>query len=318
MAYKINMQRNEIFSIRQMVELTGLSEFTIRGWENRYSAFVPKRGETGRREYSKSDVERALLLRELLKRGHRISKLAGLPQQKLHGLFEQNETAKKDLKPNRKSTFVSQAMDLMALQKWEDLENHIKSIQEKNASQLVHNFLVPVLQCLAAQVEAGFTSVSQEHVMSSFIKEKIYSALSGIKTKKSTRDIFKKVRFVLATPEGDHHEIGLLLAHLLIRSHGFTSLYLGPHSPAQDLSETALRFNASHVLVVSTISPKGGARQETLTYVSAIKKRLGDHSQILIAGGQAPLIARESKSSLHSLVSFLELEDYLQQLGSNL
>ena len=81
------MGQNEIFSIRQMIELTGLSEFTIRGWENRYQAFSPDRSDTGRREYRKKDIERALLFRELLNRGHKISHIAKRNNQKLQSLF---------------------------------------------------------------------------------------------------------------------------------------------------------------------------------------------------------------------------------------
>lgn len=308
------MKQNETFSIRQMVELTGLSEFTIRGWENRYSAFVPLRGKTGRRQYSRSDVEKALLLRELIKRGQRISKVASLNQQKLQELFESTHTKKDLLNTERSSREVLRALDLMALQKWEELEHVMHSVQQENASQLIQEFFLPLIHLLSTNVRTGWVSISQEHIISSFIKEKIYSALSAIKTKKSSHEIFKKTRFVLAAPEGDHHEIGLLLAHLLIRSYGFRTLYLGPHTPAYDLSETTLRFDASHVLIVATVSFKEGARQDTLGYLSAIKKRIGNHSQILIAGNQAPFINQESKSLLLSMASFQDLENYLQQL----
>ncbi len=298
-----------MFSIRQMIELTGLSEFTIRGWENRYSAFDPQRSNTGRREYSKSDVERALLLRELLKRGHKISKIAKVNNKKLLGFFEQKAD---DVSPNSK--VVTAALELMALQKWSELSRLFKKVQSKKTEELIQGFFLPVLTELASQIQAGIVSIAQEHVFSSFLKEKIYSALSDLENKKKTNRAHKKVRFVLATPEGDHHEIGLLLAHLLIRSSGFTSLYLGPHTPAQDIAETTLRFEATHLLIVSTISKKQGARQELLNFVGDIQKSVGSHFQIWLAGSQVPQFPFEQKSPLLNIGSFHEFDKHLKVL----
>ncbi len=304
-----------MFSIRQMIELTGLSEFTIRGWENRYQAFSPQRTDTGRREYSKKDIEKALLIRELLNRGHKISKIAPLSSQKLQSLFEGFEEAQNEQRGHHKNKQVTQALELMFLQKWTELSELFRGVRYKKTSELVQLFFLPLLRELAVHVGAGRASVAQEHVLSSFLKEKIYSALSDLENRKIIKSPSKKVRFVLATPEGDYHEIGLLLAHLLIRSYGYTSLYLGPHTPAQDLAETALRFEASHLLIVSTVSRKDGARQHLLNFVSDVQKKMGPDLKILLAGPQAPAIPSEAGSSLFNAGNFYDFEEHLKTLG---
>lgn len=306
------MAQLELFTIRQMIELTGLSEFTIRGWETRYRAFSPRRGETGRREYNKKDIERALLIRELLKRGHKIGKIATLSNQKLSSLFEQSTENDQSADPHSQNKIVTEALELMALQKWDELSALFKSVRYKSASRLIQDFLLPVLGKLALQVNSGLVSIAQEHVLSSVIKEKIYSSLSDLEKKSKVSK--NKIRFVLAAPEGDYHELGLLLAHLLIRSYGFTSLYLGPHTPVQDLSETALRFEASHMLIVSTVSRKDGARQDLLNFVSDVQKKIGLSVRILIAGSQTPHFSREETSNLSNLESFHDLERQLEAL----
>lgn len=305
------MGQSEKFSIRQMIELTGISEFTLRGWENRYQAFSPLRSESGRREYNKKDIERALLIRELLKRGHKISKIAHLSSQKLQSLFEDSGEKQIATKVTCENKAVSEALELMALQKWEDLALLFEKIKYKDASDLIQSFFLPLIQALTIQVASDLVSVAQEHVLSSFLKEKIYSALSGLRMRESS----DTARFILATPEGDYHEIGLLLAHLLIRSYGFTSLFLGPHTPAQDLSETALRFQASHLLIVSTVSRKEGARRTLLNYVSDVQKKMGPDLRILLAGSQAPHIPTNQNSKLFSFANFYDFEDFLKTLG---
>lgn len=308
------MSGAETFSIRQMVELTGLSEFTIRGWENRYSAFIPQRGDTGRREYHKNDIERALLLRELLKRGYKISRIATLNNRKLKSLFEETNSETQKQLIEKKSALATQAIELMTLQKWDDLEQFIKEVRIRNASKLISEFFLPLLQALSANIAAGLVSISQEHIFSAFLKEKIYSALLDLDRRKNTIAADDGIRFILAAPEGDYHETGLLLAHLLIRFYGFKSLYMGAHTPARDLSETALRFNASHVLIVSTAPKKGGAYQEPLSYVSEVQNKVGSHLQILLAGSQAP-IGLEPKPSLSILCNFQSLEKFLEGLS---
>lgn len=299
------MSHSEVFSIRQMVELTGLTEFTIRGWENRYAAFKPKRSTTGRREYSKADVQRALLLRELLKRGHKVGKVAGLSNPKLRSLFEDaaSPTAA------AANPAVEKALELMALQKWTELGAAFRDMNSDTPGELVSDFLFPALQALSLQVADGLVSVSQEHIFSAMLKEKIYSAISSL-PKTPARS--SKLRFILAAPEGDHHETSLLMAHLLIRSRGFESLYLGPHTPAQDLAETSLRFDATHLLLVTTVSRQGGAKQDPLTFISEVKKRLGARTRILVAGSQAPL-AGKAHEDFSVLGSFSALEEILDK-----
>lgn len=313
-----DMRRSEMFSIRQMIELTGLSEFTIRGWENRYQAFSPQRGETGRREYHKKDIKRALLIRELLKRGHKISKIASLSNQKLQTLVERFNDTYSSVKVDPEDKAVSEALELMALYKWEDLSDLFKNIKYKNVSDLLQSFFLPLIQSLATKIDLGLISIAQEHIVSSFLKEKIYSALSDLNKKKNKKINHKKIRFILAAPEGDYHEIGLLLAHLLLRSYGFTSLYLGPNTPAQDLSETALRFEASHLLIVSTVSKKDGAEQHLLNFINLLQKKMGPDLKILIAGSQAPPISSEHNSKLLSFGSFYDFKKYLQDVGGKL
>lgn len=303
-----------MFSIRQMIELTGLSEFTIRGWETRYTAFTPRRSDTGRREYSKQDIERALLFRELIKRGHKIGQIAQLKNLKLQELFELTEEKRHDDQITQKTGYVVEAMELMALQKWPELGALFKKIPTGNKSELIHHFILPALVELAAQIREGFVSVAQEHIFSSLLKEKIYSALSEVSLQKKSTRRAPKIRFVLATPEGDYHEIGLLIAHLVLRSHGMTSLYLGPNTPNQDLSETALRFEATHLLVVSTVSKKQGAQSELLSFVNEIQRKVGPELKILLAGRQAPRVTYEEGGSLFNMSSFQEFDDYLHNL----
>lgn len=303
------MSQENLFTIRQMIDLTGLSEFTIRGWENRYEVFKPRRTATGRRRYSKKDIEQALILRELIKRGHKIGQLSELTIKQRQNLFTvNNDTATETLSPKADKE-IQDVFSLLALQNWHELELTIKKTKFKKPLTLVHDFLIPLLHLLSRGVDEGTVSIAQEHILSSLIKEKIYSTLNELKVKKNN----PSRRFVLATPEGDFHETGLLLAHLIIRSLGYSSLYLGPHTPVSTLLPTALRFNATDLLIVSTLPKKVGAKQDLLTYISHLQKIKRKNLQILVAGSQVPS-SPELDSSTLILKDFIELETELKNI----
>ena len=64
--------------IGAVTQLTDISSHTLRKWESRYHAIEPLRTETGRRMYSSAQVDRLILLRDLVRRGHQISRLADM------------------------------------------------------------------------------------------------------------------------------------------------------------------------------------------------------------------------------------------------
>ena len=73
--------------IGAVTQLTGISGHTLRKWESRYHAIEPVRTETGRRLYRQAQVDRLLLLRDLVRQGHQISRLADMSDDDLRTLL---------------------------------------------------------------------------------------------------------------------------------------------------------------------------------------------------------------------------------------
>ena len=248
-----------------------------------------------------------------MKRGHKISKIANLNRKSLLALFAETSESENLATQDKPSPHVYEALELMALQKWAELFELFRNLKARDSGQLVREFFLPVIAEFNSRVRRGLVSIAQEHVFSSLLKEKIYAVATQLNSQQEKSS--KRVRFVLAAPEGDFHEIGLLLAHLLIRTHGLTSLYLGPHTPAQELSETALRFEATHLLLVATIAKNQGANQELLSYVAAIQKRVGTQLPILLAGNQAHGIAAKSDTAVQYIPSFDDFNRFLKDVA---
>lgn len=71
------------YAIGAVSRLTGISTHTLRIWERRYSAVVADRTESGRRIYSRRDVEKLGLLKILVDRGFSIGQIANLSLEEL-------------------------------------------------------------------------------------------------------------------------------------------------------------------------------------------------------------------------------------------
>lgn len=97
----IDQQEEELFGTGAVVARTGLTAARIRMWEKRYGAVEPGRSDTRRRLYTREDVERLALLRDLTEGGHAISRIAGLSLEQLNRLAEELEADRPGRSPER-------------------------------------------------------------------------------------------------------------------------------------------------------------------------------------------------------------------------
>lgn len=71
------------FGIGAVARLTGIPMDTLRVWERRYKAVVPRRSPQNRRFYTRSDVTRLLLIKQLLEQGEPVSSIVQLQESEL-------------------------------------------------------------------------------------------------------------------------------------------------------------------------------------------------------------------------------------------
>ena len=63
--------------------LTGIPMDTLRVWERRYKAVTPRRAEHNRRFYTRADVARLILIKQLVDQGHAVGSIVHLPEDAL-------------------------------------------------------------------------------------------------------------------------------------------------------------------------------------------------------------------------------------------
>ncbi len=85
-------EKQSHFGIGAVVARAGLTAPGIRMWEKRYGAVVPERTESDRRLYRAEDVERLILMKKLIDRGHAIRNIANLGLEELEKRLEDAES----------------------------------------------------------------------------------------------------------------------------------------------------------------------------------------------------------------------------------
>lgn len=276
----MSSRSKEFFSIRQVVEITGLSEFTLRGWENRYNAFTPRRTDTGRRLYTLQDIEKARLLDELIAGGHRISDIAPLTLTELKKRITK-DTPEAPVKSQKSDAdvFLKTVIDKAQLFLWDDIKDLLdKKRKKEKVDAYIREILMPLVGHMGYLVGEGQFTVAQEHILSALLKEQL--VLLRAKSSKSK----SQARLVITTPEGDLHDMGIMISATLAGDQALHTLFLGPSTPKSDLCESCIRYKGTHLLLSSTVSEREGAKESLYSYIHFLDKNLPRKVHFLIAG----------------------------------
>jgi DNA-binding transcriptional MerR regulator/methanogenic corrinoid protein MtbC1 len=224
------------YPIRAVSKLTGISVDTLRAWERRYAVVEPERDERGRL-YSETDVERLKLLRQLVEQGHAIGRVAPLTSEELRALLTRGPdpvpydgpgpAVQADIGPLR---LAVERFDAPGLRR--ELSRLAAILP---ARTLAREVALPLLQHVGEGWHEGRYTVAQEHLVTAELRSLI-GALARLHAVPEGAP-----RLMLATPPGEQHELGTLVAALVASGSGFMTFYLGPGLPAAEVVNAARR-----------------------------------------------------------------------------
>ena len=79
---------NDEYKIGAVAKITGIGTETLRAWERRYRAVVPKRSDSGDRVYSEEDLSKLFVLKNLVDAGNSIGTVAHLSLSELKSKWD--------------------------------------------------------------------------------------------------------------------------------------------------------------------------------------------------------------------------------------
>jgi MerR family transcriptional regulator, light-induced transcriptional regulator len=266
------------YPVRVAAQKSGLSPHVLRAWERRYQVVTPTRTEGGQRLYTDLDVQRLRLLRGLTERGHGISHLAKLALDQLESLAgTQNEVEQTAGQITTRATeFRAAAFRAAQCLAGADLQ----AVLERAAIGLgVPAFLDEVAGPSIRQIGHGWRdgsiSVAQEHLATAVFRQVLGWIIDTFEAKQPAP------KMIVATPAGQAHELGALMAAAAASVENWDVIYLGADLPAGEVVSAARQADARAVAlsIVHPVGADGAVRQ-----IKEIRKGLDPGVQIFLGG----------------------------------
>ena len=215
------------YSIKDLEQVSGIKAHTIRIWEQRYNFLQPLRTDTNIRTYNASELKVILNVSLLNKYGFKISHIDKMtPEQMEEKILSLNQL---DAVKERVINGLIKEMVSLNMGSF-DMQLDIY-IGQKGIERTVLEIVFPFLERVGVLWMTNHVNPAQEHLATNKLRQKL---ILGIEKLPAVVNQDKNV--ILFMPEGEHHEIGLLLVYFLLKQQGVFVNYLGANVPLRDLA----------------------------------------------------------------------------------
>ncbi len=299
------------FGINVISSACGILPHTIRTWENRYQIFSPDRSDGGQRRYGEEDLLKAKLIVTLIDQGHSISSLAKQSPNDLRTLLRlKNSDFLKTKKFSEDLSIKNLLKDLTEY----NLDSVASEISHLRLSTGVKDFIfkvvLPVMQETEKLALKGKYSVSQEHIISTIVRNQLSQI--NLVNEGPVSD-----RVAIATPEGNLHELPILISDIICHANRISTWYLGAAHPADCLSETVNALNCKTIVMGVVSSDQWNYRRKIIPYLKKMDMFLKNRVKLILGGGfELELPNFKNLENIKFVKSFEEFDKMLLEIST--
>jgi MerR family transcriptional regulator, light-induced transcriptional regulator len=225
--------------IGELSRRSGVSPELLRAWERRYGLLQPERTTGGLRLYSAADFERVQAMQRHIDDGLAAREAADLAKQPRAA--PSPETTRMPAAARASLARATEAFDEPAAQALID-----QLLARTTVDTLLSEIVIPFLHELGDRWERGEVSIAQEHFASNLLRGRLLGLARGWGRGTGPRAL-------LACPEGERHDLGLIAFGLALRERGWRIDYLGSDTPIASIAEAAATLEPE-LLVLSAVS----------------------------------------------------------------
>ncbi len=228
------------FSIRDIENLSGIKAHTIRIWEQRYGICKSKRKESMHRFYDNEDLKQILRIAYLYHKGSRVSTIARLTEEEIK--FQTIDNIPENEYENLILHLLEASMELEEDKLEVLLQNCFHSLGVEVAIQKV---IYPFMNRIGLLWLTDHVIPAQEHFSTYLILNKVVYETSQLAFQLK----YPKTHFLIFTPEGEMHELPILLAQYVCRKRGISSSFLGKNVLLETVQYYCKHRNVTHIFV---------------------------------------------------------------------
>ena len=233
----------------------------------------------GHRLYSEVDLAKAKLIVALIEQGHTISSLARHSLQDLRSLLVVNKG--EDSESGKMFTSVETKRLLQHLANF-NIDMVASGMQHLRLSigikEFIFKIVLPVMQEIEKLYLKGMYSVTQEHIISTIVGDQLHQI--NLSNQGPNHD-----RFALATPEGNVHELPILIAEIICNANRVSTNYLGASHPAECLSEAVNALKCKTIVMGVISSAQWNYEKNIVPYLESMDKYLKNKVIVILGGG---------------------------------
>ncbi|HHP7235394.1 MAG TPA: MerR family transcriptional regulator [Desulfobacterales bacterium] len=276
------METNPGYPIRYAARASGVKPHVIRTWERRYQAVEPHRTDTNRRLYSEGDIRRLRLLKAAVDAGHSISQVSALETEALSELVdralpleEPAEPVGRDV-PDEVANVLDEALEAVTELDARRLERVLEQAAVKfTRPVLLQDVILPLFYRIGEQWAAGRVKIIGEHMATIVARTLLWDMLRTVEIAETAP------RVVLATPAGQWHELGVLVAALVAADAGWQPVYFGPNLPAEEIA-AAVSHTGARALALGITHRLDDNR--LATELKKVRRFVGSRLPIFVGG----------------------------------
>jgi MerR family transcriptional regulator, light-induced transcriptional regulator len=233
--------------IGELSRRVGVSAELLRAWERRYQVLRPARSLKGYRLYSTQDEQRIRVMQDQLARGLSAAEAARVARRPGSGddaylvapPDDDPDAAKRHYHALRKAL---DAYDDSGAQQVVD-----QMLRELSLITVLRAVVMPYLAELGARWEQGTIDVAQEHFASNLLRGRLAGLALGWGHGVGPRA-------VLAGPEGELHDLSLMVFGIALNRCGWRVTFLGNNTPVRDLDSAVRHLKPAVVVLAATSS----------------------------------------------------------------
>ncbi len=296
--------------IQVAVLRSGVSADLLRAWEKRYRAVTPSRSDGGRRLYSDQDIERLRLLHQAQLGGRRIGDVASLPTAELERIVAEDQEERADAATASHPSELDGALldgvyDAVRRADQTALRSLLtRALLLLGPARFTDDVARPVMHRLGELWEEGALSPAHEHAASEVMRRVMHEMLHTLAPAGAAPTL------VVATPTGQRHEIGALVAAVTAALEGWRVTYLGSDLPAADIAQVA-RDVSARALALSVTTASDTVREEIVALSRVLK------TTPILVGGQHGDATAEGVANVRRPADLAAFRRELRQLAQS-
>ncbi|WP_087973782.1 MerR family transcriptional regulator [Oceanobacillus rekensis] len=257
-----------MYNIKAVSKILDMPTVTIRSWETRYAAITPERATSGHREYTKENINDLKWIKEQVQE-HGIKVSQAVKQ--LHSLKEeQSADALQSVSPALGNYQVQIDELYQTVQNLDAAKCHLLLdlyFSQFHYRTVFYSIITPLMYKVGDAWEKDELHVVQEHLITNIVLQRLMSFFRIFQPSANLPKV------MAICPQGEKHQLGLLLFTLFLKENGYPVTYIGADTPLEGLGGI-LKDKDIDMVAISTSSRDDRLIQRYIDGLSANIPRL--------------------------------------------